>query len=134
MQARDLLKSILEEDPLKSLIKYWEASLQCIMMLQITHKYGRNRCRDLYKKVELEDWVIDSVRGVEEIESRMIPNFHDCLSEEDYYFQWLWVKKKKKSDEVNYNKFSFDCVLPVVAMDQPSKNHLSCISRLNIST
>ena len=134
MQARDLLKSILEEDPLKSLIKYWEASLQCIMMLQITHKYGRNRCRDLYKKVELEDWVIDSVRGVEEIESRMIPIFHDCLNEEDYYFQWLWVKKKKKSDEVNYNKFSFDCVLPVVAMDQPSRNHLSCISRLNIST
>ena len=44
------------------------------------------------------------------------------------------LKKKKKSDEVNYNKFSFDCVLPVVAMDQPIRNQLSCISRLDIST
>lgn len=42
-------------------------------------------------KVELEDWVTDSMRGVEEIESRMIPNFDDCLNAEDYYFQRLWV-------------------------------------------
>lgn len=39
-------------------------------------------------KVELEDWLTDSMRGVEEIESRMIPNFHEGrLNEEDYYFQ-----------------------------------------------
>ena len=47
-------------------------------------------------KVELEDWVTDSMRGVEEIESRMIPNFHDCLNEEDYYFQRLLNLKKEK--------------------------------------
>lgn len=70
--------------------------MQCVMMLQVTHKYGRNRCRDLYMKVELEDWVTDSMRGVEEIESRMIPNFHDCLNEKDYYFQRLLNLKKEK--------------------------------------
>lgn len=82
------------------------------MMFQVIHKYVRNSCRDVYMKVELEDWVTGSMRGVEEVESRMIPNFMIVSIKKTITFKDCELKKKKKSDWFNNNKFSFDCVIP----------------------
>ena len=70
--------------------------MQCVMMFQVIHKYGRNSCRDVYMKVELEDWVTGSMRGVEEIESRMIPNFMIVSIKKTTTFKDCELKKKKK--------------------------------------
>lgn len=65
------------------------------MMFQVIHKYVRNSCRDVYMKVELEDWVTGSMRGVEEVESRMIPNFMIVSIKKTTTFKDCELKKRK---------------------------------------
>lgn len=132
MQLSDLPQSVLEEDPLKGLIKKPEKPVFNLLCCSRFHTDMFMNRRKNIKKLGwgLGNW-LDVGNGGNRGSGR-ISNFLSWLKEEGYYSQKLWVKE---SDWVGNNKFSFGHVLPVVAMDQPSGDLLSDISNLlDIST